>query len=168
MNLSIRTKLILIFLGFLSLISGSVYATSVALESQAVNISLLDLAAQQRAEVNNIARSVIGMQTETRQNVYYLELLELDEAVGNMGDTLEVLLNGGTFFMISTWTEIPVAMQMINAGYFAPAATVLLVLPPVSLPCLMILGGALGKFRVVGLLSAAVILIGIVAGLLFI
>lgn len=74
----------------------------------------------------------------------------------------------GTFFMISTWTEIPVAMQMINAGYYAPAATVLLVLPPVSLPCLMILGGALGKFRVVALLSVAVIIIGLAAGLLFI
>ncbi|MEK6221799.1 MAG: permease, partial [Chloroflexota bacterium] len=66
----------------------------------------------------------------------------------------------GTFFMISTWTEIPVAMQMINAGYFAPAATLLLVLPPVSLPCLMILGGAIGKFRIVGILSVAVIFIG--------
>lgn len=74
----------------------------------------------------------------------------------------------GTFLMISTWTEIPVAMQMINAGLFAPAATMLLVLPPVSLPCLMILGGAIGKFRVIGLLSLAVISIGIFVGVLFI
>lgn len=73
----------------------------------------------------------------------------------------------GTFFMISTWTEIPVALQLINLGYSAPAATLLLVLPPVSLPCLMILGGAIGKFRVVGVLSLAVMLIGGAAGMLF-
>lgn len=92
----------------------------------------------------------------------------LPSGFGNDVVSIAVTAVAGTFFMISTWTEIPVAMQMINAGYFAPAATVLLVLPPVSLPCLMILGGALGKFRVVALLSVAVILIGIAAGLLFI
>ncbi len=74
---------------------------------------------------------------------------------------------GGTLLMISTWTEIPVAMQLINSGYFAPAATLLLVLPPVSLPCLMILGGSIGKFRVVALLATAVVVLGVLGGLLF-
>jgi hypothetical protein len=92
----------------------------------------------------------------------------LPSGFGNNLISILVTAVAGTFLMISTWTEIPVAMQMINAGFSAPAATVLLVLPPVSLPCLMILGGAIGKFRVVALLSVAVILIGAVAGVLFI
>lgn len=83
-------------MGFLGLVSSSVYATSLALESQAVNISSIDIATHQRTEVNNIARAVIGMQTEIRQNVYYLNLLELDQAVGNMGNMLEALMDGGT------------------------------------------------------------------------
>lgn len=91
----------------------------------------------------------------------------LPAGFGNNFSSVLITAVAGTFFMISTWTEIPVAMQMINAGYYAPAATALLVLPPVSLPCLMILGGAIGKFRVVALLSVAVIIIGIAAGMLF-
>lgn len=92
----------------------------------------------------------------------------LPAGFGNNLVSILVTAVAGTFFMISTWTEIPVAMQMINAGFYAPAATALLVLPPVSLPCLMILGGAIGKFRVVALLSVAVILVGGIAGALFI
>ena len=92
----------------------------------------------------------------------------LPAGFGNNLVSILVTAVAGTFFMISTWTEIPVAMQMINAGFYAPAATALLVLPPVSLPCLMILGGAIGKFRVVALLGVAVILIGAVAGAIFI
>lgn len=92
----------------------------------------------------------------------------LPAGFGNNLSSILITAVAGTFFMISTWTEIPVAMQMINAGFFAPAATVLLVLPPVSLPCLMILGGAIGKFRVVALLSVAVIIIGVIAGAIFI
>ncbi len=91
----------------------------------------------------------------------------LPAGFGNNFVSVLITAVAGTFFMISTWTEIPVAMQMINAGYAAPAATALLVLPPVSLPCLMILGGAIGKFRVVAMLSVAVIIIGIAAGMLF-
>lgn len=91
----------------------------------------------------------------------------LPAGYGNNLVSLLVTSLAGTLLMISTWTEIPVALQMINAGFSAPAATVLLVLPPVSLPCLMILGGAIGKFRVVALLSVAVMLVGVVAGLFF-
>ena len=91
----------------------------------------------------------------------------LPAGYGNNLASVLISAVAGTLFMISTWTEIPVAMQMINSGFSAPAATLLLVLPPVSLPCLMILGGAIGKFRVVGLLSLAVMITGVGAGLLF-
>ncbi len=56
----------------------------------------------------------------------------LPSAFGN--NLLGVVLAAvtGTLLMISTWTEIPVALQMIQAGYTGPAATLLVVLPPVS------------------------------------
>lgn len=96
----------------------------------------------------------------------FLQVLPL--GYGNNLISVMVTAVAGMLLMISTWTEIPVAMQMIAAGFPAPAATLLLVLPPVSLPCLMILGGAIGKFRVVGLLGTAVVIAGIFGGMLFI
>ncbi|MBI3069164.1 MAG: permease [Betaproteobacteria bacterium] len=73
----------------------------------------------------------------------------------------------GTLLMISTWSEIPVALQLIQSGFTGPAATLLVVLAPVSLPCLMLLGGSLGQFRIVVLLGLAVMITGIVAGVIF-
>jgi len=73
---------------------------------------------------------------------------------------------GGTFFMVSTWAEIPIALQLIQSGLPGPAAALLVVLPAVSLPCMMILGGALRRLRVIALLTAAVMLVGVTAGLL--
>ena len=69
--------------------------------------------------------------------------------------------------MISTWSEIPIALQLIQSGFNGPAAAMLVVLPPVSLPCLMLLGGTLNRFRLVALLAIAVALVGIVTGILF-
>src|SRR5262249_14293025 len=54
---------------------------------------------------------------------------------------------GGTFFMIPTWSEIPLALQLIESGFRGPAATLLVVLPAVSLPCLIVLRAALYRFR---------------------
>lgn len=88
-------------------------------------------------------------------------------AFGNNLPSVVLAAITGTLLMISTWTEIPVALQLIQSGLSAPAATLLVVLPPVSLPCLMVLGGALGRARIVALLGLAVIGVGIVAGLLF-
>lgn len=91
----------------------------------------------------------------------------LPAAFGNNLPSVVISAIAGTLLMISTWTEIPVAQQLIQANLFGPAATLLVVLPPVSLPCLLLLAGALGRFRVVGLLSLAVALAGIAAGVLF-
>jgi uncharacterized membrane protein YraQ (UPF0718 family) len=74
---------------------------------------------------------------------------------------------GGTLFMISTWSEIPMALQLIHAGSTGPAAALLVVLPAISLPCMMLLGGALQRFRMVAWLSGAVMLVGVVAGVMF-
>ncbi len=73
----------------------------------------------------------------------------------------------GTFFMISTWSEIPMALQLIQSDSNGPAAALLVVLPAISLPCMMLLGGSLQRFRSVALLSIAVMIVGIMAGSLF-
>jgi uncharacterized protein len=73
----------------------------------------------------------------------------------------------GTVFMISTWSEIPIALQFIHAGLPGPAAALLVVLPAISLPCMFILAGALRRLSVVLMLSAAVMFVGVIAGALF-
>jgi uncharacterized membrane protein YraQ (UPF0718 family) len=91
----------------------------------------------------------------------------LPSAFGNNLPSVVLSAIGGTLFMISTWSEIPMALQLIQAGFSGPAAALLVVLPAVSLPCMMLLGGSLQRFRMVALLSAAVIVVGIVAGAMF-
>jgi hypothetical protein len=73
----------------------------------------------------------------------------------------------GTILMISTWTEIPVVAILAAQGLTGPAAALLMTLPAVSLPCLVIFGGALGSARVSTLVGAATFASGVVAGLLF-
>lgn len=91
----------------------------------------------------------------------------LSSNIGNNLPSVVVIAITGTLLMISTWTEIPVALQLIQSGFTGPAATMLVVLPPVSLPCLMLLSGSLGKFRVTILLGLAVVITGVVAGMIF-
>jgi uncharacterized membrane protein YraQ (UPF0718 family) len=91
----------------------------------------------------------------------------LPSAFGNNFASVVAAAVAGTFFMVSTWSEIPMALQLIQSGVTGPAAALLVVLPAVSLPCLMLLGGALRRFRIVALLSAGVIVIGIITGTLF-
>jgi len=56
---------------------------------------------------------------------------------------------------------------LINAGYDGPAAALLVVLPAISLPCMMLLVGTLRRVRIAALLSAAVMTVGVVAGAMF-
>jgi uncharacterized membrane protein YraQ (UPF0718 family) len=73
----------------------------------------------------------------------------------------------GTIFMIATWTEIPVAAILAAQGLTGPAAALLMTLPVVSLPCLIIFGGALRSGRVPLLLGLITFVFGTLAGLLF-
>ena len=91
----------------------------------------------------------------------------LPPAFGNNMASVVLSAVVGTFFMISTWSEIPMALQLIQSGFTGPAAALLVVLPAISLPCMMLLGGALQRFRVVALLSVGVMVVGIAAGALF-
>jgi uncharacterized membrane protein YraQ (UPF0718 family) len=91
----------------------------------------------------------------------------LPSAFGNNLPSVVVSAIGGTLFMISTWSEIPMALQLIQSGFTGPAAALLVALPAISLPCMMLLGGSLQRFRMVAMLSAAVMVVGIVAGAMF-
>jgi uncharacterized protein len=91
----------------------------------------------------------------------------LPSAFGNNLASVVLSAVVGTFFMISTWSEIPMALQLIQSGFTGPAAALLVVLPAISLPCMMLIGGSLQRFRVVAILSIGVMIVGIAAGALF-
>lgn len=73
----------------------------------------------------------------------------------------------GTLLMIPTWTELAIAGPLLQQGLAGPAAALLLTLPAVSLPSMVIIGGALGRYRVPVALGGLVFLVGVLAGLAF-
>jgi uncharacterized membrane protein YraQ (UPF0718 family) len=85
---------------------------------------------------------------------------------GNNGVGVVIAAAFGTILMVPTWTEIAMAGPLIKEGVEGPAAALLLTLPAVSLPFLLIIGGALNAYRTALLLGVAVFLAGISAGLL--
>ena len=91
----------------------------------------------------------------------------LPPAFGNNLPSVVLAAVGGTFFMISTWSEIPIALQLVQSGNNGPAAALLVGLPAISLPCVVLLGGSLRRFRMIMLLSVGVMIVGIVAGAMF-
>ena len=72
-----------------------------------------------------------------------------------------------TLLMVPTWTEIPLAVGLINNGLTGIAAVVLITLPAVSIPCLFIIAGAMRSLKVALLLGLSVLIAGIVAGIIF-
>jgi uncharacterized protein len=85
------------------------------------------------------------------------------------GQTLFVigaLATAGALFAIPTAGEIPIVQTMRSFGLGAgPAGALLLTLAPISLPSLLMIGRAFPR-RVVALVLAATVALGIVAGLL--
>ncbi len=73
----------------------------------------------------------------------------------------------GTLLMVPTWTEIPIAAGLIKQGASGPAAVLLLTLPAVSVPCLIVLAGAMRSFKVAALLGLVVFVVGLAAGAAF-
>jgi len=72
-----------------------------------------------------------------------------------------------TLLMVPTWTEIPLAVGLINNGLTGIAAAVLITLPAVSLPCLFIIAGAIRSLKVAVILGLSVFIAGILAGIIF-
>jgi uncharacterized membrane protein YraQ (UPF0718 family) len=73
----------------------------------------------------------------------------------------------GTLLMVPTWTEIPFALALINNGLPGIASAALIVLPAVSLPCLLVTAGAVRSLKVAAVLGLTVFIAGIVAGIIF-
>ncbi|MEK6221875.1 MAG: histidine kinase [Chloroflexota bacterium] len=92
---TIWAKLSLIFIGFILLVSASVFATSLALKRQANDILVADMVSHQSVHINNIARAILGLQVDLQQDKYFLDLIELDLANSGFGDTQYALLYGG-------------------------------------------------------------------------
>ncbi|WP_233863445.1 permease [Paraburkholderia adhaesiva] len=70
----------------------------------------------------------------------------------------------GMLFVIPTAGEVPIIQAMLALGIgVAPAAALLMTLPPVSVPSLAMLGGSF-RPRVLAIVAAVVVLFGIVAG----
>ncbi len=86
---------------------------------------------------------------------------------GNNLDTVVVAATLGVLFMIPTWTELAIALPLIQKGLTGPAAALLLALPAVSLPSLVVFGAALGSWRVPAALVLVVFITSVAAGVLF-
>ncbi len=145
------------------------YLRAFDVEPLAPTAPIEDPAVLIRAWVRGSARlAVVFVPTLLVWTVLTAGLLRvLPAAFGNNLPSVVLAALTGSLMMISTWTEIPVALQLIQAGAVAPAATLLIVLPAVSLPALILLAGALRQVRVVAGLALGVMLLGIAAGLLF-
>lgn len=88
----------------------------------------------------------------------------------DLGDgPLAVLLAAvlGTLLMVSTWSEIPLALQMLEQGLHGPAAAVLIALPAVNLASLWLIARSTGQWKLAVGLGGAVMVSALGAGLLF-
>jgi uncharacterized protein len=87
-------------------------------------------------------------------------------AVGNDLQWIVLMSAAGLLFVIPTAGEVPIVQAMLVLGVGAgPAAAVMMTLPPISLPSLAMTGQVL-SMRVLGVISLAVFVMGIAAGLL--
>jgi uncharacterized protein len=71
----------------------------------------------------------------------------------------------GTLFVIPTAGEVPIIQAMLSLGVgVGPAAVLLMVLPPISVPSLAMVARAFSP-RVLGAVSGGIVAIGVVGGL---
>lgn len=73
----------------------------------------------------------------------------------------------GSLVMVSTWSEIPLASQMLHQGLTGPAAAALVALPAVNLGSLLIIGKVSRNWRMVGAMGVGVIAVSIFVGIGF-
>jgi two-component system nitrate/nitrite sensor histidine kinase NarX len=88
---SIRAKLGIVFVGFLLLVAGSVIATFFAIEAQATDALVINLAGRQRMLTQEMTKAVLGIAREPSPNYQ----AELDETIYLFDRTLAALLDGG-------------------------------------------------------------------------
>ena len=112
-----------------------------------------------------LAKVIIPIFIVTAPLTAYIVRAMPDTANNFLGVTITSFF--ATLLMSPTWSEIAFAGGMIAKGFPALAATALITLPAVSIPCLLIISGAIGKMRVAVITGLAVFLVGIAAGVIF-
>lgn len=90
---------------------------------------------------------------------------QLGEATGSSILLLLLVAIGGMLFVIPTAAEIPIIQTFMAYGMGGgPAAALLLTLPAISLPSLVLVSKSFPK-RVLAFVSAAVVVLGVLAGI---
>lgn len=112
-----------------------------------------------------LAKVVVPIFIVTAPLTAYIVRAMPDTANNFLGVTITSFF--ATLLMSPTWSEIAFAGGMIAKGFPALAAVALIALPAVSIPCLLIISGAIGKLRIAVITGLAVFLAGIVAGVIF-
>lgn len=89
------------------------------------------------------------------------------QSIGNSIYSVIIASVMGSLVMVTTWSEIPLASQMIHQGLTGPAAAVLVALPAVNLGSLLIIAKVSRSWKVALGLGLGVIAMSIVVGILF-
>lgn len=87
--------------------------------------------------------------------------------LGNSVTSVVVTALIGSLVMVSTWSEIPLASQMIQQGMTGPAAAALLALPAVNLGSLLIVGTVSRNWKIAVGLALGVVVISTSVGIGF-
>jgi hypothetical protein len=87
--------------------------------------------------------------------------------LGNSISSVLVTSLIGSLVMVSTWSEIPLASQMIHQGMTGPAAAALVALPAVNLGSLLIIGKVSRNWKMVVGLGLGVMAISVFIGIGF-
>lgn len=74
----------------------------------------------------------------------------------------------GSLLMISTWSEIPLVLQMLGHGLNGPAAAALIALPAINLSSLLLIGKSTGQWRLVLMLGISIALVSFLVGACFV
>jgi uncharacterized membrane protein YraQ (UPF0718 family) len=89
------------------------------------------------------------------------------QEIGNSAASVVLTSVVGSLVMVSTWSEIPLASQMISHGLTGPAAAALVALPAVNLGSLLIITKISKNWKIPVGLGFGVMCVSIAAGLAF-
>lgn len=87
--------------------------------------------------------------------------------LGNSISSVVVTALLGSLVMVSTWSEIPLASQMIHQGMTGPAAAALVALPAVNLGSLLMIGKVSRSWKLAAGLGFGVISVSTLIGILW-
>ncbi|MGZ3808231.1 MAG: hypothetical protein ACXVCE_09100, partial [Bacteriovorax sp.] len=89
------------------------------------------------------------------------------QSMGNSISSVVLTSVIGSLVMVSTWSEIPLASQMIQQGMTGPAAAALVALPAVNLGSLLIIAKVSRNWKVAVGLGMGVMIAAMMVGIAF-